>query len=285
MEPRPDLLRQTDDIRRCRAAACFGFDQSSATLRSIYLGLVELYAEVGVPADRLAVRAFGFGEHPLRFSRAHSRLAASDWKGFQCCELYSLLPGGTIPNEHWQLRTILSVMKNESFGTYALSELLPEGDLVQTETWRTAVASARPAYGFSFACRRQQGSEYYVAGLKLTIRAVESQRVRDLERRVGRWSDSENRQPWTRGILRDIYPQNLLTAPHLGYRVGETSFADWVAASADRGRLSDYAGGMTLWEVDDAQREEVGPALLRAGMLFNPYDESWETFRVMFPEP
>ena len=69
------------------------------------------------------------------------------------------------------------------------------------------------------------------------------------------------------GYLRDIYPLNVLSAPHLHMPVNGVPLADWIRVSADRGTLRPLAGGAWLWRIDEPHVPAITAELEQAGLL------------------
>ena len=287
----PMPVRQSDDRRLCDAMACYGFEHKPHQHLATYEAIVSLFRELEISPDILQVRAAGFGKGPQAFGRANKRLVTSDFSMFQGCTLYTVPAGDIVPNTHWEATCSYSlangtgkpfltvVMIRELFG-HNIDDLLTAA--------KHLIDICHPPYAYTFEMPRRYGPEYYPIGLQLNTEYSPSldSPLNTIGLRNARWLDHDIcGRAWERGVIRHVYPRNLLTAPHLLFRIEGKPFADWVAARDDRGQLSDYAGGTALWEVSPEEQETVGPILLKAGMLFNPYREEWDTFQIIFPEP
>lgn len=69
------------------------------------------------------------------------------------------------------------------------------------------------------------------------------------------------------GLLRDVYPLNVISEPHLSQRVEGLPLADWIRQLRLRGTLRSLPGGATLWRIDEANIESVRAPLADAGLL------------------
>ena len=68
-----------------------------------------------------------------------------------------------------------------------------------------------------------------------------------------------------RGILRDVYPWNFLTAPQLESKVKKETLADWIQRRKWRGRLEQVDDRITLWDVQEKYIPKIRSVLGREG--------------------
>lgn len=86
--------------------------------------------------------------------------------------------------------------------------------------------------------------------------------------RIGAWFRErlDNSRHLT-GYLRDVYPLNVISEPHLSQRVEGRALADWIGQSPARGTLRGLPGGASLWRIDEANIDGVRTVLIKAGLL------------------
>lgn len=131
-------------------------------------------------------------------------------------------------------------------------------------------------YGTGYTLPFRRGPELYALGLEAGLgHAAED----GLERqRVARWGhDLDGRQRYLQGLLRDLYPVNLISAPHLARTVRGRPLPDWIAAVPGRGTLAPLAGGLWQWRLTPEEIAQVRPALVAEGLLIAelPFPEAW----------
>jgi hypothetical protein len=71
------------------------------------------------------------------------------------------------------------------------------------------------------------------------------------------------------GMLRDIYPMNVLTRPHHQRDMLGQPLADWIAGDAHRGSLREVADQVWTWVVPEDDIPNVRDALQAAGLLIS----------------
>lgn len=69
------------------------------------------------------------------------------------------------------------------------------------------------------------------------------------------------------GLLRDIYPINILTTPHLQREISGQKLRDWIENGAGRGYLQKIADHVSVWVLPPRNLPTVRNALARAGLL------------------
>jgi hypothetical protein len=96
------------------------------------------------------------------------------------------------------------------------------------------------------------------------------------------WDLSQNIQNWSpemakltpllsAGILRNIYPENYLSTPHLDARLGtsSTTLKQWIEADpAGRGTLDSFSDILTQWTPPIQKIPQIREELYRAGRVF-----------------
>lgn len=70
------------------------------------------------------------------------------------------------------------------------------------------------------------------------------------------------------GVMRDVYPYNLLSARHLARDIDGRSLRAWIEAAPSRGRLQAWPDGYALWTVARDRVDEIRQQLTGAGVLF-----------------
>ncbi len=86
--------------------------------------------------------------------------------------------------------------------------------------------------------------------------------------RIGSWfKEQMNRNRHLQGYLRDVYPLNVLSAPHLAQPVAGVPLGQWIAASPERGTLTSLPNDAWLWLVEEQHIDIVRSELIAAGLL------------------
>lgn len=121
-------------------------------------------------------------------------------------------------------------------------------------------------YGIGYTRAFRDGPDLYALGMGTNPDySPEGRRAAD---RVGAWFRErigQNRH--LLGYLRDVYPLNVISQPHLDMPVNGMPLGEWIRHAADRGTLRPLAGGAWLWRIEDAQVANVQAELEAAGLL------------------
>lgn len=89
------------------------------------------------------------------------------------------------------------------------------------------------------------------------------------EERIACWWRAYNFEDsdYKLGLLRDIYPMNLLSEPHLSQPVFETHLQNWIESSPDHGELKKLTDTLWEWWVPEDKIEFVRETLKPTGLL------------------
>jgi hypothetical protein len=74
-------------------------------------------------------------------------------------------------------------------------------------------------------------------------------------------------RPFTRGLLRFVYPLNYLSRRQIDHPVGDKSLKEWIESAADRGNLTWLCDELFVWQVPEEQIRAIRVALGESGLL------------------
>lgn len=121
-------------------------------------------------------------------------------------------------------------------------------------------------YGIGYLRSFELGPSIYAYGMVTGLGfSREEMSERD---RIASWLHErmENNRQLT-GYLRDIYPLNVISEPHLAQPVEGKPLRDWIDESPQRGELRGLPGGAWRWRIEESNVEQVRAALAKAGLL------------------
>lgn len=126
-----------------------------------------------------------------------------------------------------------------------------------------------PKYGIGFQREKKYGPGAYVRGISHGLKlAYEDAEHGKEDNRITKWLDVyRGREGYKTGDLRDIYPFNVLSQPHLDRIVNGHRFQDWVQASSERGTLKQVSDTLWTWWVEPDKIPAVREALAPSGMI------------------
>lgn len=121
-------------------------------------------------------------------------------------------------------------------------------------------------YGIGYLRTFEQGPDIYADGMGAgSDFSDEGEAEAD---RIASWFHErmgENRQ--RTGYLRDVYPLNVISEPHLSQRIDGLALADWIAQSPQRGSLRSLPGNASVWRINESQVAHVREQLVKTGLL------------------
>lgn len=135
-------------------------------------------------------------------------------------------------------------------------------------------------YGFGYTLPFRRGPGLDSLGLEAGLPSGVKRSAEDRQEaaRIANWGrDLRGRKRHLQGLLRDLYPVNLISAPHLAKTVQGRPLAEWVAAAPGRGTLVPLAGGLWQWRLAPEEVAQVRPTLVAEGLLIAelPFPEAW----------
>jgi hypothetical protein len=261
------------DIHAC--LAFYGLDEDTARAQTFYKTSVTLCCQQGHPPTHLSVSRSGRKGTITSFQAGDKRL---NQLGFQSVNMFTLK---VCPEDHRSmLDAELTCSWSESATGYAVfdirSDWLDFGDTTLREWLRQCVLSLRPEYGIGYYRPRRLAPGVYALGFGVDDGSSSEETLEERRRRKRWGTNAMFDTVWREGVLRDVYPWNILTRPQLDHHLSDVSLHDWIKGDLSRGVLSELTQECWLWELTREQAEAVRPVLLQAGMIFCPSLEADE---------
>jgi len=134
-----------------------------------------------------------------------------------------------------------------------------------------------PQYGFGFEREYGLGPEYFASGVVFNATSKEVKQT-DWSR-ITAWGDERAGSPeahprrhrYTRGMILDVFPMNVLTDIHLRQLVFEVSLMDWIVQRTGRQSLVEISEKCYLWNVQIEDCAPISTVLRDAGLIIaNP---------------
>jgi hypothetical protein len=251
----------------CSSVAFYAIQPSPKAAEQFYRAIGKWFKDLGSPPDKISVAGPGHSSKLVSFATGAAKLEASGFTEVVVAELVSTAPDAKIWGRDYLLtasydarsgRLIADVVARSSLATLSATSMLPIARLL--------IQELQPAYGIGYVRSHRRGPELYASGVGrgLTLSAPD----REEALRISRWCDGIAEQVWRNGLLRDIYPWNFLTPPHLGTRVEGASLRDWISEDARRGSVSEMPNDVVLWEVPASSIPDVRTVLRDAHLIF-----------------
>ncbi len=204
----------------------------------------------------------------FQFKSGKQKLQNTNFEGINDL---SLLSGVAKPgsNENWQ--TYFSILESDCFKClfFCLPEELQEND--QNLIKRIIVdckSICGYEYGIGLNWPYDWGPDGYCYG-SIHLPARGARPSDETQIQIGSWRRYYGRPngKYKIGDLRDIYPYNMLTEPHLIRQVGSQTLKDWILSNPKHGTLEKVTDKHWLWSIDSEQIPMIQEALEPTGIL------------------
>lgn len=115
---------------------------------------------------------------------------------------------------------------------------------------RTLAQELQLTYGIGYQRDFDLGPDLYAYGLVTGLEyGPEDMAEGD---RIAAWMHEQmDRNRHLTGLLRDVYPINVLSRPHVERPIAGQAFGQWIETAPDRGRLEPLANDAWLWTVPE----------------------------------
>lgn len=251
--------------------ALYDYPAGTANLKAFWRVMMDFSDKIGIPWGSM-----GVGDRPkyLTFKGGMSRVIKKDFSGIDIQKRITLLGGvsedGT--SSDWQVsagiikeNTTYIVCDNYTAYISFPSRLIEEKRIDPQEFLKEFLACAPFRYGIMFDMRYASYPDAYTHGGVVSSSLRKNLRD-DL---IFKWSRVYRRPGATyrTGLLRDIYPHNILVDTHLNERVGHTTLGAWIQKDPARGTLEKLTDTHYLWSLTPDQIPPVQEALQDTGLL------------------
>jgi hypothetical protein len=127
-----------------------------------------------------------------------------------------------------------------------------------------------PCYGIAYMSPTTNQAVYYALGISYGTALPKSDDEWEEEERISRWGHTGMpSRVYGRGLLRGVYPWNILSQQHTEMHIDGQSLESWIKSLPDRGRLYQLTSLLRLWEVPFDRLLTIRSLLSSAGLLFS----------------
>jgi hypothetical protein len=254
----------------CSAIAYYGIEPSVKAAESFYHRLINWFNKLGCPPDKVSVTGPGHSGKLVSFVQANAKLLKTGFEGVTVLEVVSTTPDAKRWGRDYMLTASYDgrpksldadIVVRSSLATLSPTSILPIA--------RTVAEDLKPAYGIGFRMEHRLGPEFYVEGIGYGTEILSGEAY-DEACNIARWGDMGIvKQVYRDGLLRDVYPWNFLTQPHLIKPVGGFSLQEWIQRDPRRGSLNALCDRVSLWEVAESDIPDIRRALRQADVIFD----------------
>jgi hypothetical protein len=227
---------------------------------------IEFFAANGVVPDLCGIsRQDGKGSN-RRYDRMAKRLRVEPLSSILGLELYHTLPNYVQLVFGWDVSAALINVAGKMM-TFCGDQTMRGVDLNFFESFLERIgATVGLQYGIGYLRSFEFGPSAYAYGMSVGFGYTGEDMAKS--DRIAAWfHDQARAKRHLHGFLRDVYPLNVISEPHLEQRVEGLPLADWIKQSPSRGTLRSLPRGAWLWRIDEANTETVRAPLADAGLL------------------
>ena len=270
------MARVSKDVSDdCSALAFYGFRPGARAVEGFYRTMVGWFGQLGHPPDKAGVTAPGFGSKLGSFERFNTKLEKTGFGKVGGVNLIATTPGAKDWGSDYYLTAsyddellVATIVARSSLATLSAASLLPVA--------REVAEFLKPVYGIGFTRACELDPEGYSIGM-VVDRDEPTDEELDEEARIAAWSETLfEDKVYRKGILRDLYPWNFLTKPHLAKMVNGVPLDEWIRQGTRRGTVGEFTAGMSFWEVARKDIPEIRQTLRAAGLILEPEEDEDE---------
>lgn len=246
----------------CTVLMFYGVAPSPESICGFWNVAGRWFQGMGCPPDKAAIRGLGYGRKWTSFDTANTKLENKSFADITAAAMVCLTPKARIPsNDYLVYAEFSSVFRYISF--VARTSILPLSKSTMLPFVQELVDIVKPSYGIAYSRLHSLGPVSYGLGMVHGIGPDRSE-----SENICRWVGGMSNQVWQNGLLRDVYPLNFLSGPHLKRPVGAVTLEQWIMEDVQRGQLEHLDDRLWFWEVPAANLEAIRKTLQAENIIF-----------------
>lgn len=223
-----------------------------------------------VPSD-IGFHGDGYSGKMMTFKRGYKKAEDKKYSGIKAMSIYTEHPDGYDFAFYSQVSMIIYYTGDNGFEVYVGVDVsLADNDQVWKEAVLPICNMFDVIYGYSYVMPPVKGPVSYGTGF---VHVPADYPLSDEEERlIYEWRYyARTIKKERKGMLRDVYQENLLAAEYLSRKVEGKSLKDWILSDPSHGTLTDI-NGKALWKVDKDNLVKVRNILHHNSLLVAYHD-------------
>jgi hypothetical protein len=251
--------------------ALYGIKHDVTSMAEFYTTAVEWCDTLGHIPNKSLVHGNSFSGKCISFGHNNKKLAKQGFTSVIDFELFTIPDGVKNPIFEYLIDI---VCVGDNLGSYAIISINYEIAHVtgksQAHVVQSIIQHLNPAYGIGYLRELRKGPSLYAVGIGQGTDTQEySGDAHQESVRHAHWGYTGMKEEvYRQGIIRDIYPWNLLNKTHLETVIDGIPLKQWIETDQDRGSLRSVNNAW-IWELNDSNIANVRPKLWTAGIIFN----------------
>jgi hypothetical protein len=247
----------------CNCIALYDYNPERCNLKEWFEYMDQWVDEIGVPWESIGSN---LGRKLLLYKNGRRKYEKLEYIGI---DNMSMFGGVSEPGTYLDWKTHTSFFMKDNGLRQTMDLCFP--DTQKPFTQENLVSSLKHLlefadfqYGICYQRPYNMGPSLYAAGA-LGGKDLSAEE----ENKIGAWSLEYTYKDgaYRTGLLRDVYPFNILVATHLTESVGDKTLESWIDSDSRHGSLDKITNNHWLWSVEPQHIPLAQEALQKAGLL------------------
>jgi hypothetical protein len=255
-------LAKKKELNIINTIAFYDFDPTKVKLKECFYYMVDLMASLKVMADYMAT---DYNKKIVLFKNGLILLEKKGFEGTNHFTLQAVQPESVFNSlDFYDFMTIVS-NKETPRSVICMNSVLKT---FEYEYYEKLMLNQLNFYSFNYAIYYEReykyGPEWYSAGVGCDGNKYEAE-----GKEISNWGNRYNAHyqedpefAYYTGLLRDIYPINIIIKDHLNQRVGKGTLEEWIKSGDRRGTLHKLTDKHYSWRVPHEDIDSIRQALI-----------------------
>jgi hypothetical protein len=256
-------MKKQKKIEWCNTIVLYDMDITDQTFKDYFQSMEKWAEDVQIPWESIGLTT---SQKLILFKNGKKKLEKTDFQGIEDIEL---LGGVSEPGTHlnWESYSCLNSKRKGEFVLSFLDTKLGFSKALLLPIIQEILTFSQPRYGIIYQRDYENGPHLYASGCNSGLGYSDEELVE--RRKITSWSDEYDFDDgkYRTGLLRDVYPFNILVHTHLTEPVGGRTLEAWIDSNPRHGVLDKITNSHWLWSVDPEHIPLAQEALQEAGLL------------------
>jgi hypothetical protein len=228
--------------------------------------IIDYFNKYGLTPTRMSLSGEYYNsKNTVSFKYGLRALEKHNYEGLTGLSMYALPPNHDI--DMFDGIFIAEINFDKTYGDYIAfcfdNNIVPFDKSFFQELTVKINSFFKPLYGYIYQRKFSEGPNHYPFGVIGGSEVIEDTE----EKKIGEWGRVYSSKRYRTGLLRDIYPYNILTSAHLEQVINGETLEQWIKKNSSHGTLEKITDDHWLWSLTPEQIPAVQEALYPSGIL------------------
>jgi hypothetical protein len=203
----------------------------------------------------------------MSFKGGHKKLLENSFKDVDSISLFANIPNHDIDMSDFNLGVFIRLKENRNSLIICFdNDIIPFTRPYLEELIQQQAHYFNPGYGICYQRSFEQGPLFYAFGM---IEGIPNKPEYQYDRSmISKWfHEYGDPETYHVGLLRDIYPLNILSHPHLNQDIYGQSLRSWIDSSLNHGELKQLTSDIWSWWVPNEHIDQIRDDLKDTNIL------------------